>query len=175
MASKKSKIFRNLKTKSSSKKKITKRKVKVQRRSKPKARKQVSRKTPQQKLAAIQPPIFSEGEVLSVKVDAKLPNGDGVAWVKKGFLFVANADEGQHYKVRVVRAFKKTGIAEIIMKITESEMHHEQLKIAEERKEAPRPTFVIRTQPSEGPLKLMPKQEERSIMPAVPIPPQRKQ
>ncbi|MEK6940584.1 MAG: TRAM domain-containing protein [Nanoarchaeota archaeon] len=54
------------------------------------------------------------GDEAEVTIEAIGEKGDGVAKVKGFVLFIANAKQGQTYKVRVTRVLSKVGFAEIV-------------------------------------------------------------
>lgn len=55
------------------------------------------------------------GDEVEVTIEAIGEKGDGVAKVKGFVLFIANAQQGQTYKVRITRVLSKVGFAEIIV------------------------------------------------------------
>jgi len=96
---------------------------------------------------APQTPPVSQGEELTVTIEAVGEKGDGIC-KKKGFiLFVPNTKEGEVCKIRITKVFSKVGFAEVVARLDESA-----LSTKDQRKLAPInvPAPKVKTEPIES-------------------------
>lgn len=67
-----------------------------------------------------QTPPVSQGDELTVTIEAVGEKGDGIC-KKKGFiLFVPNTKEGEICKIRITKVFSKVGFGEVVARLDES-------------------------------------------------------
>jgi|GEM_PF-236012 predicted RNA-binding protein with TRAM domain len=67
------------------------------------------------------PPV-TEGEEVSITVEAVGEKGDGIAKVKGFVIFVPNTKEGKSYKVKITKTLTKVGFGEVVQEISADEV-----------------------------------------------------